>query len=155
MSCTVAKHKDTALCHLFMRSLFSLFALLHAVVHVNSFRIDVPLSIEEHSANSVSNSTTITSDIFKKNSRSQWFEDTYLYNNYFYGITEGLIVESGAFDGLTFSTSFTFQKLLDWTAVHVEGKLNLHQCVVWAMKESLFCIVLKTWLEKKSLLFQS
>jgi hypothetical protein len=52
---------------------------------------------------------------------AQWFEDHYLYSNYFYGVTNGLIVESGGFNGLTFSTSFAFEKLLGWTAVHVEG----------------------------------
>lgn len=65
--------------------------------------------------------TIISSELFKKNSRAQWYEDSFLYDNYFYNHKNGVIVESGALDGLTFSTSWTFDKLLNWTPVHVEG----------------------------------
>ena len=90
---------------------------------VSSFRIDAPLNAQHdvHSDRSVINEQAVVAEVFEKSARAQWFEDVYLYNNYFYGVEKGIVVESGAFDGLTFSTTFAIQKPLNWTAVHIEG----------------------------------
>lgn len=52
-------------------------------------------------------------------SRAQDQEDVWLYENWFYGIKDGVIIESGALDGILFSTSFMFEVFANWTAVHV------------------------------------
>lgn len=46
-------------------------------------------------------------------------EDIWLYENWFYGMKEGVIMESGALNGLLFSTSYMFEKFANWTALHV------------------------------------
>lgn len=50
-------------------------------------------------------------------------EDVWLYENWFYGMKNGVIMESGALDGMLFSTSFMFEKFANWTALHV-GKIH-------------------------------
>ena len=86
------------------------------------FRVDIPFKEETMTTGvETTTDTIISSELFKKNSRAQWYEDSFLYDNYFYNHKNGVIVESGALDGLTFSTSWTFDKLLNWTPVHVEG----------------------------------
>jgi hypothetical protein len=56
--------------------------------------------------------------------RAQDQEDVWLYENWFYGMEKGVIMESGALNGLTFSTSYMFEKIANWTAVHV-GKSSI------------------------------
>lgn len=51
--------------------------------------------------------------------RAQDQEDVWLYENWFYGMTNGVIMESGALDGKLFSTSFMFEKFANWTSIHV------------------------------------
>jgi len=46
-------------------------------------------------------------------------EDVWLYENWFYGMESGVILESGALDGILFSTSFMFEAFANWTAIHV------------------------------------
>jgi hypothetical protein len=58
--------------------------------------------------------------------KAQDMEDTWLYENWFYGVTHGIIMESGALNGLLFSTSHMFEHFANWTAIHV-GKLCLVQ----------------------------
>ena len=104
---------------------FWLSSLLVTLALTASFRVDIPLKEDsptaaDHSSNNADDAV-ISSELFKKNSRAQWFEDSFLYDNYFYNHKNGVIVESGALDGLIFSTSWTFDKLLNWTPVHVEG----------------------------------
>lgn len=48
-------------------------------------------------------------------------EDTWLYENWFYGMRNGIIMESGALDGLLFSTSYMYEHFANWTAIHVEA----------------------------------
>ena len=48
-------------------------------------------------------------------------EDEYAYLNFFYGQRGGLILESGALDGMTYSVSRFFVFARGWRAVHVEG----------------------------------
>jgi len=53
--------------------------------------------------------------------KAQDQEDIWLYENWFYGLKEGVIMESGALDGKLFSTSYMFEKFANWTALHVEA----------------------------------
>lgn len=46
-------------------------------------------------------------------------EDVWLYENWFYGMKNGVIMESGALNGLLFSTSYMFENYASWTAIHV------------------------------------
>lgn len=54
-------------------------------------------------------------------SQAQDQEDVWLYENYFYGMEKGVIMESGALNGLLFSNSFMFEKFANWTCIHVEA----------------------------------
>lgn len=51
--------------------------------------------------------------------KAQDFEDIWLYENWFYGMEKGVILESGALDGVIFSTSSMFELLANWSAIHV------------------------------------
>jgi hypothetical protein len=57
--------------------------------------------------------------------RAQDQEDVWLYENWFYGMKDGVIMESGALNGILFSTSFMFEKYANWTAIHV-GKSSFY-----------------------------
>jgi len=52
-------------------------------------------------------------------SKAEDQEDIWLYENWFYGMTSGIIMESGALDGYLFSTSYFFEHIANWTAIHV------------------------------------
>lgn len=54
-------------------------------------------------------------------SQGQDQEDVWLYENWFYGMKNGVIMESGALNGLLFSNSFMFENFANWTAIHVEA----------------------------------
>ena len=54
----------------------------------------------------------------KNASKAQVGEDLWLYENWFFGMTEGVILESGALDGEYLSTSKMFE-LLHWKSIHV------------------------------------
>lgn len=56
--------------------------------------------------------------------RAQDQEDVWLYENWFYGMESGIIMESGALDGILFSTSFMYETFANWTAIHVGTKQN-------------------------------
>jgi len=57
----------------------------------------------------------------KQMATAQDSEDLWLYESLFYGMTNGLIIESGALDGRTFSTSYFYEKFANWTAIHIEA----------------------------------
>lgn len=54
-------------------------------------------------------------------SKAQDQEDVWLYENWFYGLEKGIIMESGALDGMLFSTSYMYETFANWTAIHVEA----------------------------------
>ena len=60
---------------------------------------------------------------WKKHSKAQDQEDIWLLENWFYGIENGIIMESGALDGISYSTSYLFEHVANWTAIHV-GKIQ-------------------------------
>lgn len=64
-------------------------------------------------------------DAWKEFSHAQDQEDIWLYENWFYGMEGGVIMESGALDGLLFSNSFLFEQFANWTAIHVGKSLNI------------------------------
>lgn len=67
---------------------------------------------------------------FRRIARAQSGEDTFALEHFFYGVTNGVILETGALDGLSYSTSFAFEHVLGWRAVHVEaGWRNFEQLV--------------------------
>jgi len=53
--------------------------------------------------------------------RAQDQEDIWLYENYFYGMKNGLVIESGALDGELFSNSHLLEYFANWTAILVEA----------------------------------
>ena len=59
---------------------------------------------------------------YEKHSKSQCYEDIWIYENWFYGMSNGIIVESGALDGKLYSTSSLFTSFAQWSAIHI-GKL--------------------------------
>lgn len=56
---------------------------------------------------------------WKEISQAQDQEDVWLYENWFYGMEKGVIMESGALNGILFSNSFMFEQFANWTAIHV------------------------------------
>jgi FkbM family methyltransferase len=56
--------------------------------------------------------------------KAQFKEDIHLYENYFFGMTGGIIVESGALDGDLFSTTYMFEKYFNWLPIHIEGGIK-------------------------------
>lgn len=56
---------------------------------------------------------------WKEISQAQDQEDVWLYENWFYGMEKGVIMESGALNGILFSNSFLFEQYANWTAIHV------------------------------------
>lgn len=53
--------------------------------------------------------------------RAQEGEDLYAYENWFFGMKRGTIMESGALNGVEFSTSMLFETFADWRTIHVEA----------------------------------
>lgn len=51
--------------------------------------------------------------------RSQDSEDVLIYDNYFYGMVNGVVLESGALDGIRFSNSYFFTNFANWSAIHI------------------------------------
>mmetsp|Transcript_26974 Transcript_26974/g.27216 ORF Transcript_26974/g.27216 Transcript_26974/m.27216 type:complete len:336 (+) Transcript_26974:46-1053(+) len=58
---------------------------------------------------------------YTEQSRAQDQEDLWIYENWFYGMENGVIMESGALDGILFSNSYFYEKVANWTAIHVEA----------------------------------
>jgi hypothetical protein len=56
--------------------------------------------------------------------KAQFKEDIYLYEHYFYGKTHGIILESGALDGLLFSNTWMFETEFSWQVIHIEGTVT-------------------------------
>jgi len=63
--------------------------------------------------------TTLVSQPWKQFSLAQSKEDIWLYENWYFNIENGVIMESGGLDGLTYSTSYLFEKYLNWTSIHI------------------------------------
>jgi len=68
----------------------------------------------------VDNEKTSLVTAFESQKKAQFGEDLFAFNNFFYRVTNGLILESGALDGTTVSTTHPFVSALGWHAVHIE-----------------------------------
>ena len=54
------------------------------------------------------------------NNKSQCGQDMFLYNQFFKDRKQGVFVDIGAYDGISFSNTFFFEKELSWTGICVE-----------------------------------
>mmetsp|Transcript_9938 Transcript_9938/g.14977 ORF Transcript_9938/g.14977 Transcript_9938/m.14977 type:complete len:277 (+) Transcript_9938:94-924(+) len=63
---------------------------------------------------------TLRTPRWRKISQASGKEDIWLYEHYFYGITNGVIVESGAGNGFTDSVSYFFEKFMGWSSILIE-----------------------------------
>lgn len=95
----------------------------------NYLQILFPVSIFLNNTNSATSWSTTkpyfndksTAEVFKYSKGQEGHEmDKWLYENMFYGIHNGIIVESGALDGLQYSNSFMYENALNWRSVHIE-----------------------------------
>lgn len=84
---------------------------------------------------------------WKDVSWSQHDEDMWLMNNWFYGVKEGVIIESGALDGILFSNSNLFESFLNWTAILV-GELIYFWIPVLFIDVFSVCVVLQRLIQK-------
>jgi hypothetical protein len=71
------------------------------------------------------------------NAWAQDQEDLEAYSRYFFGVRGGIILESGALDGVTFSTTKMFTVSLAWRAIHVEASPTEYVKLVESRPESL------------------
>jgi hypothetical protein len=95
---------------------------------VNSLKINLPYDLfNENSrdwrvaAPESSQALLDKGGAYSKLSRAQDKEDIWLYENWFYGKERGVIVESGALDGMLYSTTHMFEKFAKWTPIHIEA----------------------------------
>ena len=58
---------------------------------------------------------------FSNYASGQHGDDIFLYNNYFFGIANGTVLESGALDGKRFSNSRAFEMYMGWKSILVEA----------------------------------
>ena len=59
---------------------------------------------------------------WRKLAWAQYGEDKWLINNWFHGVKDGVILESGGMDGIMFSASHVFEAFLGWTSILVGKK---------------------------------
>ena len=60
----------------------------------------------------------------KNYSRSQNYEDVEAYETYFYGMSHGIILETG---GGEFSATLFFEKVAKWKAIHIEADPKVYK----------------------------
>ena len=70
---------------------------------------------------------------------SQWGEDVFLQREFFFELRGGVILESGALDGLVFSNSHMLEAAFGWRAVLVEGSPRAFRALV-ANRPRALCI---------------
>lgn len=63
-------------------------------------------------------------------SYSQYKQDAYVLDNYFWGVHNGTFIELGAFDGLRMSNSKLFEDTLGWTGMLVEAGRTMYPLAV-------------------------
>jgi FkbM family methyltransferase len=77
--------------------------------------------LEKHSDSEIDSTSTNYNREYKKFSLAQDQEDIWLYEHWFYGMKDGVILESGALNGVTFSNSYFFESYANWTPIHIEA----------------------------------
>mmetsp|Transcript_1886 Transcript_1886/g.3001 ORF Transcript_1886/g.3001 Transcript_1886/m.3001 type:complete len:309 (-) Transcript_1886:89-1015(-) len=94
---------------------------------VNALKINFPYDLFADNSRIWRTTSPVYSDEiaqsnkYTKLSRAQDNEDIWLYENWFHGMTNGVILESGALDGIKYSTTFMFEHFAHWNTVHVEA----------------------------------
>lgn len=68
--------------------------------------------------------------IDKIQSRSQFGEELYLLQNYFYGIGRGTFLELGALDGIQFGNTVGLERDLGWMGMMIEGSPGSYQKLI-------------------------
>lgn len=58
---------------------------------------------------------------FGKFSKSQSSEDKAMYEQFFEGHMNGIFVEMGALDGITYSNTFAYEQILNWRGILIEA----------------------------------
>jgi FkbM family methyltransferase len=73
--------------------------------------------------NTTLSSSSSSSSTLKYNeiARAQDKEDIYAIENWYWNHRNGVILESGALNGIEFSTSLVFEKYLNWKTIHIEA----------------------------------
>jgi FkbM family methyltransferase len=72
------------------------------------------------------------------NFKAQDAEDHFAIDNFFRNhVRGGLILESGALDGKVFSTSWAFEKVLGWRAIHIEANPHTYSDLIKNRPEAL------------------
>jgi len=73
---------------------------------------------------------TGTSDNFMQYRKSQGEEDIFAITQFFWKKEGGIILESGAWDGIGFSTSYLFYHAFGWKSIHIEpGPANYQMLI--------------------------
>lgn len=85
----------------------------------------------------VTNKTNCHGKPYRGKRKSQFQEDVWLYEHWFYGIKDGIALESGAYQGLQMSNTYMFQNYAGWKSIHVEGDPFNYEQLVKNRPESL------------------
>jgi hypothetical protein len=93
----------------------------------NDWRTKHPIRNEE-----IANQNYLTWEHYAQDGEDRW-----IYEHYFYGMTKGIIVESGAFDGKSHSTTHMFEKYLNWTSIHIEANPKVFELLLHHRKNSI------------------
>ena len=101
--------------------------------HANYLQINYPMSAFNESLIDWKKSAkfnrnleveTTKNGTWKQFSHAQDKEDIWIYENWFFGMENGLIIESGALNGDIFSTSYMFEYYFNWAAIHIGNKFE-------------------------------
>lgn len=112
-----------------MPTLLSAVLLLSSLLSIDAapIAIQYPSSLFTHPWDWRETTPTFSSKLAKDDTlylqigKAQDREDVWIYENWFYGMRNGTILESGALNGLLYSTSFMFETMSSWLAIHVEA----------------------------------
>eukprot|EP01041_Mallomonas_annulata_P003373 gene3373-6673_t len=74
---------------------------------------------------------------YRNISTSQDGEDVWAYENWFYGMDGGVILESGATDGLQISNTYMFEHFAGWHTIHIEPNEENFEKLVENRKSSI------------------
>ena len=56
---------------------------------------------------------------YRRNRMAQNSEDVWLYEHWFAGVKNGVVMESGALEGLQLSTTYMFEVFSNWSSIHI------------------------------------
>jgi cephalosporin hydroxylase len=91
---------------------------------VKALKINYPYSFFLSDSDDWKNSKQINKLLLNNYEYVKWNfaqdqEDIWLYENWFWGVEKGVILESGALDGIKYSTTHMFEKFAQWTSIHI------------------------------------